>query len=379
MKYIKLFKSNAQGTLKVDSFAELPEFKDVFEEVIVTNFFKISKDLLRNLGLQYIKGAKITISTPAKKFLKTYELRRTAVKPFYIYKSITLDINELPRSIVEFKNGALYDQICRGYINFNDLNEYSQTRIEKCKKLNTLTDRDYRILEHFYKQLLKDCMSANITVFSPNQKTYYEAKAEMDFDAICAEHYNAKPLTEEEHALLEKFGPAYGITVRPFYYRTASRKTRNGYTAEPQEVLRPINANDYALLFPGKHKVGADFEEDFFDKNGKLHTRTTQSLPYDVKQGYITKECHSNLNDREAFNSLMWFMKFMPDDGLMPEYHRCPTCGKIYHEVDGCPGHVDPIIQIRADNLFYGIESTFEDYEATDSAYDSLELEEEIE
>ena len=75
----------------------------------------------------------------------------------------------------------------------------------------------------------------------------------------------------------------------------------------------------------------------------------------------------------------MWFMKYMPDDGLMPEYHRCPICGKIYHEVDGCPGHIDPIIQIRADNLFYGIESTFEDYESTSSAYEEFELEEEME
>ena len=138
MNYIKLNRITPTGTLKIDSFSEVPAFTKTFEEVEVTHFFRLDKDLIKNIGLQFLKGARITISTPAKKFFKTYQLNARLIKPFYIYKSVVLDKTEIPRSLAEFKNGSLYNQIIKGYINFNDLNEYSQTPNPAIWELNSV-------------------------------------------------------------------------------------------------------------------------------------------------------------------------------------------------------------------------------------------------
>ena len=57
-------------------------------------------------------------------------------------------------------------------------------------------------------------------------------------------------------------------------------------------------------------------------------------------------------------------MKHLKDEGLVPGYKRCPVCHKIYRENEGCEGHVAPLEQIQADNLFYGIMNEYSDFEA---------------
>ena len=341
-------------------------YTKLFEKIVIKNFTRLPDTLLSRLTNQYLHGAIIEIDTPSRKFNKTYRLDNA--KSFYSYKWVPLDLSApVPKSLANFK--FIFNGVPTTYINAistlkstkylpNDiwvaLDQYSQQQISKCREHNR---GDYGLAEQWYKDLMHDCMNHSIKVFSPNQKTYFEVIAEINFDKECSSYHlqpGLRPLSEEELAYLRKYAPAYGIEIPKFQWKINSRKTDHGYTEEPEVAYCGMSTTDY-------NRVTFD-------------PRNSNNLPKFVRQGLRVRECDNDKLLREAYFQLKWVMSNLKDDGLIPGYSRCPKCHEIYREHNGCEcGHCQPIEFVSADHLLYGITSSYEDYDSTHCAYENLD------
>ena len=379
---VKFSKVNPQGKVTLDCYSAEFEYLSweelldqylpytrIFEHIVIRNFKSIPTTLLVRLTNQYLHGAKIEVDTPSRKFKKVYQVAR--YNPFYSYKWTPLDMSApVPKSLAEFV--FEYEGKKTTYLNaiktltttryipneiWNALDVYSRQQIDRCRELNR---GDYSLAELWYKELMKDCFAYKMKMFSPNEKTYYEAVAELDFDKACQSvrlQEGLRPLNPYELSFLNKYARAYGVEIPKFQWKINSRKTNHGYTAEPERVTGGMSTEDW-------NKVTFD-------------PRNTDNLPKFVRQGLKVRECDSDRLLREAYFQLKWIMKNLKDEGLMPGYHRCPECHQIYKEHEGCEcGHCMPIEFVSADNLLYGNSSTYEDYESTSCAYEDLSEEE---
>lgn len=335
----------------------------LFEHIIIKNFTSISDKLLQRLTMQYLHGTKIQFITPKRDFDVTYQLPEYAVKPMYSYKWVPLDLSKpIPRSLADFSfeykgKQTTYLDAIKTLHNTNYLpNEiwvaldvYSQQRIQTCKAYN---QGDYNFAEDWYKSLMHTAVEHKINVFSPNKKTYFEVMAEISFDKDCREMQlkeGLRPLDISELSFLKKYAPMYGVEIPTFKWKFNSRKTAHGYTQEPERVLWQMSSYDWEKVAYDPRNI---------------------NLPKPVRQGLKVRECDSDKLLREAYFQLKWIMKHLKDEGLTTGYARCPHCHKLYRESEGCEcGMCPPIELLNADNLLYGISSTYEDYESTKSAY----------
>ena len=383
MKNIVSFKiTKPEGSITIDAYnPEIQEFgldylinnclpyTHIFEHIFIKNFISIPAELLNRLTNQYLHGAIIEFITPSKKFNNLYSAKYT--KPFYTYQFVELDLSKpMPKSLAQFEFDykgkrttyldALKSLHSIRYLPseiWNAIDSYSKQQIAKCREYNK---GNYEFAELWFKQLMKDCSLHNIKVFSPNKKTYYEAMAELDFDKNCLNFRlddGLRPLNEDELAFLHRYARVYGVDIPTFKWRYNSRKTKDGYTQEPEYLTCGMSNTDWA-------RVIYDYRNA---SKGEI-------LPKFVRQGLKVQECTNDKLLRDAYTSLIWLMKNLKDEALAPGYKRCPHCHQIYRESEGCEcGACQPIEFVSADNLFYGISSTYEDYESTSEAYDDLE------
>ena len=379
MKNIVRFQiTKNQGNVTIDNynpFVQENEWNDIlntllpytrlFEHITIKNFISIPEELINRLTNQYLHGAKITFSTPSRNFERTYEVPHS--KPFYSYSWQPLDLSKpIPKSLATFEfdyNGkkttyldAIKTLKSTKYLPteiWNALDAYSKQQIDKCREYNR---GDYSFAELWYKQLMKDCMSNNIRVYSPNAKTYFETIAEITFEKDCADmqlQKGLRPLNNRELIFLRQYAPAYGVEIPQFLFRINTRNTIHGYTEEPERVLSGMSNEDWSRVM--------------FDP------RNNNNLPHNVRQNLRVQAIENDKLLREAYFQLIWIIKNLKDDGLMPGYKRCPECHKIYREHEGCDcGACKSIEFIQADNLFYGISSTYEDINSTREYYDEL-------
>lgn len=379
MKYIATFSPiEPKDCVTIDAYntefqnLEIRDFLDtylpytkLFEQVTVKNFTTIPALILERLTNQYLHGTVITVSTPRKHFEKSYKTAHA--KPFYTYSWKPYDLTmPIPKSLAEFvveyqgKRTTYREAVSTLKTTkfipnelWKALDVYSKQRIDKCRAFNR---GDYSLAELWYKELLKDCRKSNISVFSPNAKTFYEAMAEIDFERDCKMFQlrdGLRPLNQEELTFLRKYAPAYGVEIPTFKWNYTSRKTAHGYTEEPQVCLAGMSSDIW-------DKVIYDFRKD-------------DNLPGFVRQGYKIQEVESQKLLRDAYFQLTWLMKHLGDDFLMPGWKRCPECHELYREHEGCECGACPSIEfINAENLFYGNAEAFEDIESTAYYYQGL-------
>lgn len=340
-------------------------YNKLFETIYIKNFKTIPAELLTKLTVQYLHGTKIVFETPDKHFSKEYKLPKC--KGFYSYTWEPFNLsNPIPKSLANFiltyegKQMSYLDAVktlkSTKYIPndiWNALDIYSQSRIEKCKEYNK---GNYSLAELWYKQLMKDCNKANVKMYSPNKKTYYEAMAEEKFDCE-TEHlkYGYEPLAPEAIMFLKKYAPAYGVEIPMFTYRINSRKTEHGYTEEPERI---------------RGMSSADWDRVIYDP------RKENNLPKNVRKGLVAQSYENGKLLKEAYDHLMYIIMNLKDEGLMPGWKRCPVCHEIYRETEGCEcGECPPIKYVMADNLFYGTASGYEDYDDTRDIYGDIDYE----
>lgn len=345
-----------------DVLNQLLPYTRLFEEIIIKNFTVIPENLLNRLTNQYLHGACVTFNVPAKRFLKSYKTPH--FKALYAYSWKPLDLTApVPKSLAEFVFefkgkkttylNAIKTLTSTKYLPteiWNALDVYSRQQIDKCRKYNR---GDYSLAEVWFKDLMKDHMQNGLKVFSPNRKTYFEAIAEIDFDRDCSMYQLRKglrPLTPAELTFLRQYAPAYGVEIPTFKWKINSRKTDHGYTEEPEVCLVHMSSDDWT-------KVSYD-------------PRNENNLPAFVRQNLVIHECENDKLLRDAYFQLIWIIKNLKDEGLMPGWKRCPECHEIYREHEGCEcGACQPITFINADNLFYSNAEAYEDIESTEQYY----------
>lgn len=353
------FNENLQEILPV----YLPYTK-VYEQIQLKNWVTIPKALMERLTLQYLHGASIIIDTPKRNFKEVYKLN---IKPtsLYAYNWEDLDLSKpIPKSLANFK--FRYNNKVMSYLQavstlkstkylpneiWNALDNYSRTQIEKCKEYNQ--NIDYTLAEKWYNKLCYDCIKHNIKVFSPNEKTWYEVLAQIDFERDIKEtrlNKGEKPLNDEQLGFLYTYAHIYGVEIPKLQWRFNYRKTpHHGYTQEIELVKGGMSTSDW-------EKVIFDY------RNADKTIENGGNLPKNIRQAYTIKEEDCDKYLKDAYNQLKWLINNMGDEALMPGWHRCPECGKLYHEKDGCPcGQCPPLTQFEANNLFYGIPSAEDD------------------
>lgn len=380
-KRIVKFKTiEPNGSITIDGFN--PDFRDIewkevldtclpftslYKHISIKNFTSISQDLITRLLNQYLHGAEIEFNTPYKKFqFKSLALSKPSV--YYVYRFETLDFTQpIPKSLAEFEfkvndKVTTYKDYIKKLTNiryipnelWNAIDDYNRSKIEQCREFNK---GDYSQAEQWLKDLMKETIKHNIKMFSPNKKTYYEAIAEVEFDKACDEYrlkQGLRGLNQQELIFLHKYAPAYGVDIPTFKWKVNSRKTDHGYTQEPEMVYCAMSTYDWNKII--------------FDPRNK------DNLPAFVRQGLNVRECENDKLLREAYFTLKWLMKHLKDQALMPGWKRCPHCHKLYRESEGCEcGFEKPVEFVQADNMFYGISSTYEDYDSTHDSYFTLE------
>ena len=338
-------------------------YNKIYSTIYIKNFTTIPAELLNYLTNQYLHGTEIVFETPVKHFSKSYKLPKC--KGFYSYSWEPFALsNPIPKSLAMFK--LKYEGKEMSYLDavktlkstkyipndiWNALDIYSQSRIEKCKEYNK---GNYALAEIWYKQLMKDCTKSDMKMYSPNKKTYYEAMAEDKFECE-TEHlkYGYEPLTPDEVVFLKKYAPAYGVEIPMFTYRINTRKTEHGYTEEPERIRGMSNT---------------DWDRVIYDP------RKENNLPKGVRKGLVAQSYENSKMLKEAYDQLMYIILNLKDEGLMPGWNRCPVCGEIYRETEGCEcGECLPIKYVMADNLFYGTASGYEDYDDTRDIYGDID------
>lgn len=325
----------------------------IYESITVKNFRSLSKTLVMLLTTQWLHGATLKIQTAKNAFV---ELKNPNPKPYYTYAWTPYDMSApIPKSLATFKienEGVPTTYLaelkkCKSTkylpnVLWNALDKYSQERIEKCKEYNKI---DFQALETWYKTLTKE-LYPNVKVFSPNAKTYFEFIAERDFERAFPEP--SEPLTPAEKFFLETNAPKYGVEIPKFTYRDNTRKTKHGYTVEPERVAYATN----------------DWREEYDKKR-------TDNLPRDQRWGLRCTSVENNTLMRQAYDELIWLIENLGDEALDENYIRCPECGDVHHISEACfCGHDQPIEFISADNLFYSNASTYEEL----GIYNDLQL-----
>ena len=367
-KFVKFEKLNNEGCVYIDAYAPIFQEKDLeevlpqylpwnklFKDIYVKNFHSLSKMLLERLTMQYLHGAVIHISNQKANFAKDYKC--IMPKPLYGYTFEDLNWSQLPKSIADYKVGnqtikeILENNTSRYIPNivWNTVDKIAKKRINDCKEHNK---GRYDLAELWYKELFFDYHNIGRKVFSPNEKTFYECMAEIEFAKQVKDCSGNYTITEEELGILHKYASAYGVDIPKFSYRINSRKTDHGYTQEPERVYMPMTDSEVAVAI-------YDYRND--------------NLPANVRKGLWHRSVECPKFVKEAYDRLKFYME-LGDEFLMPGYKRCPQCGEIYHESRGCEncGGVEALEFLSAENLFYANATAFEDMDATTDFYKGM-------
>ena len=375
-KIINVYEVKNEGKLIIDQQQFHDEFEldyyieqilytaHVYEAITLKNFYAIPKALVKSLTPQYTRGCEIIIDTEAKNIRKSF--KNKFPQKAYAYRWIDIDYSALPKSLAEHVfeyNGkptkmldALQSLKTLAYLPgeiWDAMDNWSQLQVQKVKSKNKIIN--YMPAEEWYKNMFKECVKHKMWLHSPNKKTMYEGFAEIDFEKQLQSLAMSKDeeITQKEYAFLQKYAPAYGVDIPKFTYKVNSRKTEHGYTTEPVRCCTPMTDSDIAQCI--------------FDY------RATQNLPGFVRKGLWQRSTDCPKLIKEAYERLTYYMQ-LGDDFLMPGWHRCPTCGEIYYEENGCEncGSIEPIQMLSAENLFYSNAMAFEDMESTTQHYREL-------
>ena len=343
-------------------------YNKLYDKIILRGFPKLTKGLLNALVNQYLHGATIVVHTKYKQLYKEYTLKAHFAKDMYSYNFTDFDFKKpIPKRLAyqEIKDDK-YDTFIDLYKTLTSckylpkplwdaIDIYSKELIRDCRKYN---QGIYWCAEEWLKQLYKDCRTHEVYVESPNLKTAPEAEAEMEFELKSKQMQlsaKEKPLRQDQIDFLYKYAKVYGVDIPQFSYRINSRKTKHGYTQEPEVVYNTMTDTDW-------NRVA-------FDERNK------DNLPGFVRKGLVIQSYENQKLLKEAYKTLSYLIKTLGDEAFMPGWHRCPHCNAIYHEQEGCDcGAIPPIEILQANNLFYSSTSEWEDYAATKN-YDEEDYE----
>lgn len=274
----------------------------------------LTEILIKTITPAYLRGTKITVNG--------IEFPVCSRNPQYFYQWQ----ERIPSSLPEHLKEAYKSFRLRGNL-YQELVEWNQSRIARATEASKFK---WFLAEDFYKQLFKALTPAHIKVLSPNKKTFYEAMAELDVENVLRPQ---SALTDEEQSYLNfaevnNYIRAFGLQDTSVMLGTHHRTTPHGTTDEPilisgYDIQQAVTASSF------NRKDGRDLE-GYIDDDG-----------FEVKSWNSSHSYNVTLpaKQRENIETLKWFLsqpKDIQTEFLMPGWHFCPECGRLYHENEGC-------------------------------------------
>lgn len=321
-------------------------------KVYVKNFKMIDTHIVEVLIKAYVYGAKIGIHTegddwkvfenpnPKKRFdvamikLRTNEIPSRLAKMYienkikvngkYMVKKMTfIDILEQSGNLEKYIPHDAWDMIDKyNDMIFKGLNAYNKFI-------------DFEKNAEFEKTMYK-MLKGTRTGVKIGNKLHREAEGEIMFSRMTSDIESTPILTQEQREFLYANARYYGVEIPRLRTRMAFEKTSEGYAQYPERVL----ANGMSIQESELVKY------DPRRKNG--------NLPKHIRQEFIVKENDDYAGEKQAYDSLMWFINNGGDEWLIAPYARCPQCGAIYNKDSGvcreC-GHTDEWVVLSESDL----------------------------
>lgn len=281
----------------------------------------LTEILIKTITPAYLRGTQIIVNGIKFPVCKS--------NPQYFYQWQ----DRVPSSLPEHLKQAYYSYKLRGEL-YQELVTWNQSRIAKATEASKFR---WSLAEQFYKDLFKQLSSTGIRVLSPNKKTFYEATAELDVEAYLQPQ---EALSKEEsdflfRADINNYIRAFGLQDTTFQIGVHHRTTPHGTTEEPCI----ISAYDIEMAVTAQsfnHKDGREVEGYINDDGFEVKSWNSASSSLVV----------SHQRERENIETLKFFLSLdrpTQEEFLMPGWHFCPVCGRLYNELDGCEDHVEPI------------------------------------
>lgn len=283
------------------------------QAINITSKKYLTEVLLKTITPAYLRGSNITINN--------IPFKPCTSNPQYFYTWTTSVPSKLPQHLKE----AYRSYQLRGDL-YNELLAWNQKRIELAKEASKFK---WHFAEQFYKDIYKT-FHKTLRVQSPNKKTFFEATAELDFANWCPQ---AQPLTEAEERNLhiintQNYNRAFGLQSTEIQFSYRHRTTKHGTTEEITLVsdadIHGAITSDAYMKHTNQQREGYVNDEGFEVFTWLNKSKTTVS---------------SHTKERENILSIKWILslpKNQQEELLLPGWHFCPVCNKLYHETEGC-------------------------------------------
>ena len=272
----------------------------------------ITEVLLQTITPAYLRGSQITING--------ITFKPCTSNPQYFYSWTEKVPSSLPQHLKDaFKSFKLRDNL------YQELVEWNQSRIKLAEEHSKFK---WTFAEEFYKDIYKTF--EHLRVQSPNKKTFFEANAELDFATWCPQ---AKPLTEAEQRNIDiinqqRYAQAFGLQSTEVQYSYRHRTTKHGTTEEITLVsdsdMENARTSASFMKHTNQQREGYTNNEGFEVFSWLNNSKST-----------IT----SHTKERENIQAIKWILnlpKETQEELLLPGWHFCPICNKLYHESEGC-------------------------------------------
>lgn len=242
-------------------------------------------------------------------------------------------------------------------------NKDIKNRVEKYIERRTRYIQDLDVRNEYYKDIMLVCLKLGIKGYSPCAKTYWEAKAQYDFEGSIPED---KDITDEQIAYVECNARKFGLEI-----------PRNDYCLASREAFMPIYQNGEQVGIKSHgfteeiHRVihtRPSYNESRFGEKIKRNSQSMRNAlhPNNIPEEWLVQTMDTTKGQYfEVLQQLKYIESLDPetrDFFIADGYCRCPHCGEITKKVnDGirvfceyCNEELEEFITCSNDHLLYG-------------------------
>lgn len=240
-------------------------------------------------------------------------------------------------------------------------------RVEKYIERRTKYIQDLDVRNQYYKDIMMVCMHLGIKAYSPCGKTYWETKAQYDFE-------NSFPkdgeITDEQIAYVECNARKFGLEIPTNDFYIASREAFHNIIDMSSGYPQIVGQKSHGFT-EEIHRVihtRASYNESRF---GERIARSKESMrnalhPNNIPEEWLVQNIPTTKGQYlEVLKQLQYIESLDPetrDFFIADGYCRCPVCGEITRKVnDGhrvfceyCNEELEEFVTCSNDHLLYG-------------------------
>lgn len=251
------------------------------------------------------------------------------------------------------------------------LDEYNKAikdRNDKYTKRREAYVQNYDVRNQYYNDIMLVCLRLGITAYSPCGKTWWEAKAQYDFEGSFPK--DDIQITDEQIAYVECNALKYGLELPTNDYRIASREAFAKIIDRSSGYPRVVGSKSHGFTQEVQRVIHTRenfFESRFGEKIGRSKESLNRALhPDELPEEWLVQQADPTRGQyAEVYKQLKYIESLDPEtrDMFIAEgYCRCPHCKEITRKVDDgvrvfceyCNEELEEFIYTRNDHILYG-------------------------